>query len=59
MHIPNIYNLRNTYNDKILKHWNLQEQVQRQWQMRYVGTISIELSSTGVIQKQSWKALQS
>ena len=49
--IPNNNNLREKHNEKILKFRDLQEQVRRQWQMQWIETIPIVLSSTGVIPK--------
>ena len=47
--ILNNNNLREKYNEKILKYRDLQEQVRRQWHMHWIETISIVLLSTGVI----------
>ena len=56
--IPNNNNLREKHNEKILKYRDLQEQVRRQWQMQWIETIPIVLSSTGVIPKSLLESIR-
>ncbi|CAH2019900.1 unnamed protein product [Acanthoscelides obtectus] len=50
--IPNSNNLTYKHNEKVAKYRELEFQIKRQWKMKYVETIPIIMSSTGVIPRR-------
>ncbi|CAH2018583.1 unnamed protein product [Acanthoscelides obtectus] len=59
--IPNSNNLTYKNNEKVAKYRELEFQIKRQWKMKYVETIPIIMSSTGVIPRsllENIKALE-